>query len=352
MDQVKKVEPKFLWFPWLPRGKLVILDGQPEVGKSTISQDLMARITTGASMPDGSDGFGPATVVILSAEDDLDDSISWRLEAAGADLARVHAITHVMVDGQPDLLGLPTHTDLLIEFLDKVDAALLVMDVFMSYVDDHIDTNADAKSRRVLQRLKNELREIGCTALLLRHPRKAGGTAINAGGGSIAFTSAVRAAWFAGYHPDDHDIRVLASTKNNMARPPPPLQFSLLPVTKTISRVEWNGPCPGVTADQLADPSLLPRKQESPALGRALQGHMDLVAPDSTAWISELEREIMAKYDVSKVTVKRARDLLGWPRWQERHELDSEGAHNAWRIRRPRETFGHVEHPNLPDIPE
>jgi hypothetical protein len=78
----------WLWPGRLALGKLSILDGDPEIGKSWITLDLCARLTTGRAFPDGSGGLGPSNVLILNNEDGAEDTVVPRLTALGADLAR------------------------------------------------------------------------------------------------------------------------------------------------------------------------------------------------------------------------------------------------------------------------
>jgi putative DNA primase/helicase len=90
-----------LWDRYLYRGKLHLIEGDPDLGKTTLTLDLAARLSTGGAMPDGSLGIGPAGVVILGAEDGLADTVRPRLEAAGADLSRIVALTAIMeADGE------------------------------------------------------------------------------------------------------------------------------------------------------------------------------------------------------------------------------------------------------------
>jgi RecA-family ATPase len=82
----------------LPAGKLVVLDGDPSVGKSTLAIDRAVRLSVGAAWPDGT-GCPLGDVLVLSAEDGLADTIRPRLDAAGGDPARVHALTDVTFRG-------------------------------------------------------------------------------------------------------------------------------------------------------------------------------------------------------------------------------------------------------------
>ncbi|HEV3237550.1 MAG TPA: AAA family ATPase, partial [Gemmataceae bacterium] len=83
---------EWLWPGRLPLGKLVLLDGDPDQGKSLLTLDWAARLTTGRAWPDGTPINGPESVVLLGGEDNILDTVSHRLLAAGADLSRVHVL--------------------------------------------------------------------------------------------------------------------------------------------------------------------------------------------------------------------------------------------------------------------
>ncbi|HOJ20972.1 MAG TPA: AAA family ATPase [Armatimonadota bacterium] len=128
----------WLWPGWLPRGKLALLDGDPGLGKSLITLDLAARVSRGASMPDGAGGGEPAGVVILTAEDDLSDTVRPRLDAAGADVSKIAALAAVRrrTEGGAEVLETPTLMDLeaLRQAIASVSAALVIIDPLMAYL--------------------------------------------------------------------------------------------------------------------------------------------------------------------------------------------------------------------------
>jgi AAA domain len=98
LSEVTVAPVRWLWPGRIPLGKLTILDGDPGLGKSLITLDLIARITTGRGMPDELDtvlrelAWEPHGAVLLSAEDGLGDTIAPRLLAAGADLSLTLAL--------------------------------------------------------------------------------------------------------------------------------------------------------------------------------------------------------------------------------------------------------------------
>ena len=188
------VEPapvRWLWPGYIPLGKLTVLDGDPALGKSTLLLDLAARVSTGAPMPDGSPGLH-ASVCLLSAEDALADTIRPRLAAAGADLARVHALTAVHgpagQGSRPPVI--PRDLPLLRRTLQETHSRLLLIDPLMAYLGRGVDSSRDQDVRRCLHLLSDVAHEAPCAMLLLRHLSKASiRRALYRGGGSIGVRS-------------------------------------------------------------------------------------------------------------------------------------------------------------------
>ncbi len=246
----------WLWPGRLPAGKLVVLDGDPAVGKSTLSVDLAARISTGATWPDGA-SCPAGQVVVLSAEDGLADTIRPRLDAAGADPTRVHALTEVRyVDDEGRLRSRSVtlaDAGLIEQAVVRVGATLVVVDVLMAYLPGKVDSHRDQDIRGVLSGLAALAERTGCCILLLRHLNKAtGGNPLYRGGGSIGIVGAARAAMLAAADPDDDGRRVLAVTKSNLAAMPGALGYRLVDSPEHgCARVEWLGATDHLAADLL-----------------------------------------------------------------------------------------------------
>jgi AAA domain len=242
-----KAEPViWLWPRYLPAGMLSVIDGDPGLGKSTLTNDLAARVSTGRGMPDGSGGGLPAGVVLLSAEDDLARTIRPRLEAAGADLDRVATLALHDHDGGTRA-PLISRTDLVLveEAIVSAGAALLVFDPLVAYLPDGIDTNRDHDVRRALTALSDLASRTHCATLVVRHLRKGGAeNPLYRGGGSIGITAAARAVFLVAKDPDDPggDRRVFAPIKTNLALPPPSLAFRFVADPgRPHPRLAWEG---------------------------------------------------------------------------------------------------------------
>lgn len=256
---------EWLWHGYLPAGKLVVLDGDPGLGKSTVTLDWATTVSTGKPWPDGS-GCERAGVLLLSAEDGLADTIRPRLDGAGADCEQIHAMTDVAYHDDEGVLRrrmpvLPADVPLITQTVKERGVRLVVVDVLMAYLDGGVNAHRDQDVRRALAPLAAMAERTGACVVVLRHLNKSNeGPAIYRGGGSIGITGAVRAAFLVSSDPDadpdDHSRRVLASVKMNIARTPASQLFRLVADDDVgPSRIEWLGSSPHSADQLLADRS-------------------------------------------------------------------------------------------------
>jgi hypothetical protein len=268
---VKPEALRWLWPGFLPLGKLVMLDGPPGVGKSTLVTDVIARVTRGATHPGEDSRFQPGTVLIAGAEDGLADTIRPRLDAAGADVERVLFITSTAAE---DVLTIPRDVPALRALIETHGACWLHFDSVMGAFDADTNPYNDRDVRRALTPLKVLAEETGVLVTLTRHPRKQGGSAVTAGGGSTAFIALARVGLTVGTDPHDTDAdpnarrRIIAVGKSNF-RHPPALAFRLVPALNGMACVSWEGPARNVTADDLAAPEhVQPTRRATPKADR------------------------------------------------------------------------------------
>ncbi|GEE01124.1 hypothetical protein nbrc107696_15700 [Gordonia spumicola] len=246
--RLSDVEPEritWLWPGRMPAGKLVTLDGDPSLGKSTLALTFAATITNCGTWPDNTTCTTSGDVILLSGEDGLADTVRPRLDAAGADVTRVHAVQGIALED--GTLVPPTLGDVrqLEQLIRQTAARLLIVDVLMAYLPGKVDSHKDQDIRRVLSALATMADETGCTVLLLRHLNKAkGGDPLYRGGGSIGIVGAARAGMLVAADPDDETgkVRVLASTKSNLGPAPESLRYQLVSAEGTdVARVDWLG---------------------------------------------------------------------------------------------------------------
>lgn len=308
---ITREQVKWLWYGWLPAGKLTMLDGDPDVGKSTLSVEIAARVSTGATMPDGTEGIMPADVIMLAGEDDPEDTIVWRLLAAGADLDRVHYV-HCALDDEGELpVTIPRDLPMLEELVLSQNAALVIIDVLDEYLDDRVDSHRNHSVRRVLQWVRALARRTGCAVLMLRHLRKeASPKAIYRGGGSIGIVGAARAGWAMAYHPDDESVRVLAPVKMNIAVKPQALTLKLIAHDEyPCAFVDWRGTIE-MSADELLDGTRHTAEQEEAVT--LMQRTIDAIkiflpeGRENAMLSNELRSQVMGATSCSDKTYKSA----------------------------------------------
>lgn len=249
---VRPEKVTWLWPGRIPRGAVSLLDGDPGLGKSSIALDLAARVSTGRPMPDGTLGVSASDVVIVSYEDHLAATIRPRLDAAVADVSRIHALA-VDTEHGIDAPTLPEDLCILTETIERAQAALAIVDPLMAALGGQVDSHRDQDVRRVLAPLARMAEELDVAVLCVRHLRKAAaGSPIYAGGGSIGIVGASRSALLVGACPDEPEHhRVLARSKCNLAAPVPSLRYRLAPCGSSVA-VEWCGEVEHSAGDLLA----------------------------------------------------------------------------------------------------
>lgn len=306
---VGRVEPErisWLWQGFIPAGKLTLIDGDPGDGKSTMTLDVAARITSGTAMPDGT-VVPLGRVMLLSAEDGIADTIRPRLDAAGADVDRLIVFDEVVsVGGMARPVELPRDLHHIEQAIRDHGVTLVIIDPLMAFLGG-VDSHNDQSVRRALHPISKLADATGCAILVVRHLNKGGGKAIYRGGGSIGIAGAARAVHLVAPDPEDPERRVLAPVKVNIAQKPPAITYRLIDdPTHGCARVQWEGPST-YTADDLVNIEAPEGREERVSavefLALALAG-----GPRRTR---DVEEEAEQAHGISVRTLKRARKQLG-----------------------------------------
>lgn len=209
-------ELEWLWPGMLPLGKLSLFCGDPGLGKSFVTCDLAARVSNGAAWPDSDEPQHAGSVLILACEDDAEDTIRPRLDAAGADVTRIHIIDSVGVRNKERGFALDADIPLLKREIAKhADVRLLIIDPISAYCGK-VDTHRNSEVRTMLTPLIALAAELRFAVLGINHMSKGSGKSVYRGMGSIAFNAAARAALNFYKDPDDEDRRLILATKMNL----------------------------------------------------------------------------------------------------------------------------------------
>ena len=220
MSDVELTPVEWLWKPYLPFGKLSVLQGNPGEGKTYFAMHLAAACTSGKLLPN-MERMEPFNVIYQTAEDGLGDTVKPRLIEAGADLDRVLVID----DSEVQL----TLSDERIEkAIVENNARLVIIDPIQAYLGADVDMNRANEVRPIFMRLGQVAQRTGCAILLIGHLNKAAGMqSLQRGLGSIDIAAAVRSVMFIGKLKHDPTMRILTHEKSSLAPPGVSLAFSL-----------------------------------------------------------------------------------------------------------------------------
>ena len=144
---------EWFWPARLAPGTLALLDGDPEVGKSLLTVDWAARLTTGRPWPDGTATPGPSAVIYIGCEDDPQRTVLPRLLAAGADTSRIHQFKMPLGNGQQRQPIFPDDCDRLATAIAASGARLVIVDPLLAFLSRDAYNLNDQLVRRALDPL-------------------------------------------------------------------------------------------------------------------------------------------------------------------------------------------------------
>lgn len=260
MIDVQAEPVRWVWERRLVLGMLNVLVGEPGLGKSTLAYHLVAGLSRGELK---GDLYGqPADALVVTYEDHLASVVRPRLEAANADLARVHELRVKEPDGSDDLLTLPNDIELISEAIERTHAHLLIVDPIMAAFSGEMNSHNDKDVRRVLAPLSQLAERHDVAVVVVMHVNKSQAKEFfRRVGASIGFTGAARSMLLVARDPDDPDgeqglRRVLAHGKCNVGPLAPSLLFEIESVQLSdpehkTSRLKFGGECQTTTADLL-----------------------------------------------------------------------------------------------------
>lgn len=191
MSDIEAIELKWLWYPYIPFGQTTLLYGPGGIGKSHITCQIAAAISTGEPLPGQTGRRPPAKVLILSAEDDAGAILRPRLERAGADL------TKIFVPEDPFVLDEQGIRDLIAD-MSECAATFVIIDPIVYYMGGRIDMHKMNEVRSLMGALQTAAQMSGCAIVVVHHSRKdSEGEDAAKAAGSVDFINAVRSALFA-----------------------------------------------------------------------------------------------------------------------------------------------------------
>jgi hypothetical protein len=285
--------------PYIPRGRVTIIEGNPGTKKTWVSLALATAVAAGGSIG-GAYPAASGPVLLLQDEDGYGDTVRPRLESMGADLTRIVALTGVLQNNAESPLTLDeAGLQALEAALVDLQPALVIIDPLFSYLGGRVDLHRANEVRAIMRPLAALAEKYNVAIICIRHLTKGGrDAAAYRGLGSIDFTAIARSVLLVGEDPDDPSRSIVVPTKANLTERGPALAFAI-----EAGRFVWLGEST-VTASQLLSPEEdgCPRGEAERFLRELLQDG-PIAAKDA---LSEARDA-----GIAERTLKRARTTLG-----------------------------------------
>lgn len=310
MNDVEQTEVDWLWYPYIPFGKLTIVQGNPGEGKTFFAMQLAAACTNQKFLPD-MEPFEPFNMIFQTAEDGLGDTVKPRLVSAGADLKRV-----LVIDDSDNPLSLAD--DRIEKAIRENNAKLMVIDPLQAFLGANVDMNRANEVRPIFRKLTDIAQSTGCAIVMIGHLNKASGTQSTYRGlGSIDIAAVVRSILFVGKVKDDPTTRVIVHEKSSLAPPGQALAFSL----GDQKGFRWIGAYDISAEDLLAggEGTKAELKQE-----QAMKLIYEFLSDGREASVAEINKEAIER-GISERTVRMVRNSM-------KEKLESERRGKDWWI--------------------
>ena len=302
MQDVEVEEVKWLIYPFIPYGKITIIQGDPGEGKTTLVLQIIARLTKGESIVN-EEAKEPINVIYQTAEDGLADTIKPRLLSADADCSKV-----LVIDDKDTPL---TMRDVRLEqAIVETNAKLIVLDPIQGFLGADVDMHRANEIRPVMKHISELAEKYKCAIILIGHMNKSSmGKSAYRGLGSIDFQAAARSVLIVGRIKDEPEIRVVCQTKSSLAPEAKSLAFRL----SEENGFGWIGDY-DVTADDLLSGSAKGKKKQM-----AMEFLENTLADGQMPYTELLE--LAKQKGISEKTLRNAKDELG---------IKAKRANNQW----------------------
>ncbi len=212
MEDVVSKEVEWLWYPYIPYGKITIIEGDPGEGKTTLVLKLAAALSRGLPLPcDDDKEYEPIHIIYQTAEDEIEDTIKPRLEKAGADCSMIRVIDETDKE-------LSMTDDRLEQAIIETGARLIILDPIQAYIGATVDMHRANEIRPVLKHLGIIAEKHNCAIILIGHMNKASGSKSTYRGlGSIDIQATARSVLLVARLRDKPNIRIMAHDKSSLA---------------------------------------------------------------------------------------------------------------------------------------
>ena len=221
MSDVEPTKVEWLWYPYIPYGKVTIIQGDPGEGKTTLILNLAALLSKGEKLPESNEKSEPINIIYQTAEDGLSDTVKPRLIAANADDYKITVIDESKIE-------LSLTDERLEQAIIETKAKLVILDPLQAYIGANVDMHRANEIRPVMKHLAEVAQRQQCAVVLIGHLNKAMGMKSSYRGlGSIDIPASARSVLLVGRIKDNPTVRVMAQVKSSLAPEGEPIAFEL-----------------------------------------------------------------------------------------------------------------------------
>ena len=298
-------EVSWVWYPYLPEGKITILEGDPGQGKTYLMLAIASALTNGYTLPDQRGRPGPPSqakqyVIYISAEDGLADTLVPRAIKAGADLTYLFGVRGVSTGGEPEPFSF-AQLSLLSDTIRDTQAKLIIIDPIQAFLGATVDMHRANEVRPLMAALGRIAELHHCAILTIRHINKGTGKALYRGMGSIDFTAAARSVLVVAESLEDPTKKIIAQAKNSLAAIGASLVFSI-----NDDGFSWCG-ASKINANDLVNQQPVKSQHQRNSAAEWLIG--TLRADEGEMTVSQLEEEAEAN-GIAWRTLERVKAML------------------------------------------
>ena len=296
MSEVEETVVQWLWYPFIPFGKVTLIQGNPGKGKTWLAMAIAAYCTNGKELPNALP-IEPFNVLYQTAEDGIADTIKPRLAKCGADMTRVRFINE-------DEKQLSMTDDRIEKAIRQNNVRLMIMDPIQAYLGANVDMNRANEIRPLFRHLSTIAERTGCAIVLIGHLNKSSGSQSDYRSlGSIDIAAAVRSILFVEKveKEKEQDVRVVYQQKDSLAKKENPVAFSL-----GEEGLKWLGEY-DISIEDLLMGKAGTKKETK--LEKAQKLILELLTKRKVMCLEELEAELLA-YGISSRTGRDARKQL------------------------------------------
>ena len=296
MSEVEETVVQWLWYPFIPFGKVTLIQGNPGKGKTWLAMAIAAYCTNGKELPNALP-IEPFNVLYQTAEDGIADTIKPRLAKCSADMTRVRFINE-------EEKQLSMTDDRIEKAIRQNNVRLMIMDPIQAYLGANVDMNRANEIRPLFRHLSTIAERTGCAIVLIGHLNKSSGSQSDYRSlGSIDIAAAVRSILFVEKveKEKEQDIRVVYQQKDSLAKKENPVAFSL-----GEEGLKWLGEY-DISIEDLLMGKAGTKKETK--LEKAQKLILELLTKRKVMCLEELEAELLA-YGISSRTGRDARKQL------------------------------------------